>query len=660
MASASSRLAAFRRFGWLTGLPILAAIVGTAGQFGLPSLERRLRGDVDRVATATEDGAEPWLQAATRGRDVVVKGEAPNPALRDEALARLQRLPGLRHVVGPLGLVEEASPFVWKATRAAPDRIDLSGNRPAELGPLALAARLAPDLPPETTLKDEAVSARGAPPEFSAASAYAVEQLGALTPGSVVTLTDTMLSFRGEAASIASYDALRLALAKPPEGFSLGTVDILPPRTDDFRFSVERGAAGIALTGNVVSEAVRQTLLARANDVANGMPVDDRMQTARGLTAAIDPAALTGFAFDLAALLQDGSVSFAEGRLTVAGVAIDGQAISEVETLMRTKRPVGIEGGPVALTTRPLRPYRVLVRRDADSVTVSGHVPDDAMRDRILAAIRPRFFRERIVDKLRLAQGAPSDLPVAVDAGVTALSLLAKGQAAVTDRSLQVTGESLYRESANRLARDLPRKVPVGWSAEAAIQAPDGPVLTDPQSCRTLFGQTVQDRALRFTAGSAALPGEFYPVLDAVAALAKTCPDLRIVVAGHGDPPNPKPTAPDTGAARPETATPAPDKAAQEKEVHEKSTAAKAPPMKAPPVKAPPAKAATGKAPADKSKNPPTQAQATPAPPEPDLPRQRSQAIVDYLLTAGVSETAVTASGSPRSAAQGIGLGLGS
>ncbi len=41
--------------------------------------------------------------------------------------------------------------------------------------------------------------------------------------------------------------------------------------------------------------------------------------------------------------------------------------------------------------------------------------------------------------------------------------------------------------------------------------------------------------------GSTALTPAFYPGLDALAALAKTCPDLRVAVSGPADPPGAKP-----------------------------------------------------------------------------------------------------------------------
>jgi len=268
---------------------------------------------------------------------------------------------------------------------------------------------------------------------------------------------------------------------------------------------------------------------------------------------------------------------------------------------------------------------------------------------RRLALRLARFFRERIVDKLRIAEGAPPDLAAALDAGVTALSMLANGRAMVTDRALQLTGESLYRESANRLAEALPRKVPAGWRAEAAIQAPEGPVLSVPESCRNLFAKALEGQTLRFAAGSAALRADFYPVLDAVAALARTCPSLRIAVAGHGDPPGTQPPKVEpveaVASADPEAAKPKADQAAKE-------------PMAQKPT---PGKVTQAKASTAKTSAQPAKAPAKPpadAVPEPDMPRQRALAIVDYLLKAGLAEGAVTASGPARPAQQGIGLAL--
>lgn len=648
MSSSRSLRDRLRGLGWIAGLPGLVLILGLAAPLLTWQVEGRLASAAAAIsAGAGEVGAEPWLLFAVRGRDLAVSGEAPDRAARETALSRLALIPGLRRLVDRSGLVEEASPFVWTASRDAAGHVALGGDRPAEIGPAALAARLTPELPPGTTLRDRARSARGAPPGFLAASAYAVARLGALRPGATARIEDTTLSFSGEAATVADHDALRAAFADPPKGFTMRAVDIVPPTVADFRFGLARARdGGLLLSGHVVSEALRAEIRA----AAEGAPVDDRMQTARGLAPGIDPAALAAFAFRISNLLQEGSVTVAEGRVSVAGTALDGQAVPEIEALVRDGRPAGIGPGPVSLDARPLSPYRVVLRRDGESVTLSGHLPDQAARERLFAALRPRFFRERILDRSRTAQGAPSGLSDAIETAVGPLALLERGEVRITDRQVRLSGRSLYRESAARSEADLARRLPAGWRAVVAVDGPGEAPQGDAAGCAADFQAAVQGRVLRFAPGSSILQAAFYPLLDGLAALAKRCPTVRIEVTGHADPAGAAPdkTGPDgavESTASLDTGQAAPQKAAPQ--------AVKAP-AKTPPTDRP----QTGR-PAERPAKPVGNAGPAPAP-EIDLSRQRALAVVEYLLQAGVAlDRAVAAPPGPsRPDAAGVGFAL--
>ncbi len=656
-----------RKFGWAVGLPGLALIVGVATPFLASRAERRLDETAGPVVRATaETGLEPWLRLNVRGRDLIATGEAPNEAGRVAALDRLKRLPGLRHVVGRIGIVEDASPFVWTATRTSPERIELTGNRPVEIGPRALAAKLAPELPYETRIVDQAKAARGAPPDFSTASAFALEQLKPLAPGASATIADTTVSLSGEASTVADYEAVRQALAHPPTGFTMGKVDIRPAATPDFRFAVTRERGGnLVLSGNVVSETAREEIRAMADDAADGTTVDDRMQTARGLADGIDPTTLGRFAFRLSSLLQDGSVTYADSRLSVSGTALDGQAIGEIDALLRDERPSGTRAGPVDLAAMPLSPYRFMVRRESDAVTLTGHLPDGATRDRILATLRPRFFRERIVDKSRIAEGAPPNLIGAVEAGITSLAMLATGDLRLSDRRLALTGDSLYRESAGRFEADLARRMPAGWQAQAEVKPPPGTTLDDPAACRNSFDRATNGSRLVFAPGGVTLRAEFYPTLDAVASAAKACPGLRIEVTGHSDPAGaasaPKPAL-DAGV---ENTSSVDSGKSRDADKASKPVVAKADKPNTKPADPKPAsvkdgkdKAAKDKAAKEKEAGTEAPKEAKPAEPEPDIARQRALVVVEYLLQAGIPADRIVAAPAGRANATGQGVGL--
>ncbi|GEP09366.1 flagellar motor protein MotB [Methylobacterium gnaphalii] len=654
MTSATATSLKRYRLGWLAGLPVLALLWAGATFVTAPVIGDALRGESATIVRETGGGEpEPWLRVEVQGRDLLALGETMDVALRDAALARLKAIPALRRLDDRTGLIETVTPFVWTATRTAPDLIETSGHRPVEIGAAALAAKLTRALPADATLRDRARAARGGPDGFAEAAASLVEALRGLAPGAVATLSDTTLSLRGEAVDAAAYEAARAA--RPPQGFAFGATEIGPPRVDDFRFVVERRPDGaITLGGHVVSEAARAEALAMASSLAPDpapgagprTAVGDTLLPARGLDPAIDPAELTRAAIRLAGLIREGSVRFERGRLSVSGVALDEEAVGEAEAAMRVGRPAGVSAGSVDLQLRPISPYPFRIRREPGRVTLSGYLPDRPARERLNAVLRQRFLRETIVDRSRIASGAPAQFVAALTGSLGPLSTLANGEVEAADASIRLSGESLYPQSARRAGDDLRRALPPGWQGTAAVSSRDAEPAYDAATCARLFSERVAGHTLRFAPGSIELKPDFYPVLDAVAEIAKACRAEHVEVLGHLDPagaPAPKP------AVLPEADT-------------EKSKPDKAKPGKAKASDIAKAKSAGKPGAADKPASGPSEpAQAAKdSEPAPDLAAARAAAIIDYLLKAGVSPDQALAvqGGAPLSDRQGIGLAL--
>ncbi|KMO19520.1 flagellar motor protein MotB [Methylobacterium platani JCM 14648] len=596
---------AIRSIGWLAGLPLLAGAWFAATGWAEPRLEAALEAPADAVAAATaRDGAEPWLRVEARGRDLVASGEAPGRAALDDARTTLAALPGPRRIVDRLGLVAEAAPFAWAVVHRAPDRLDLIGHRPAELGRAALAEALSRSLPAGIAagivLRDTARAARGAPDGFPEAARFLVAQVLQLKPGATAAMSDRILSLRGEAASVEAYAALRADLARPPAGFTVGEVAVEPAVVSPFVWSASRGPEGLRLDGYTQSEADRAAILAAARLVADGAPVTDAMRTARGLPAGIDPRALVDRAFAALALVREGDVALEGAALSIRGTAVDTQAVREAEALA-AGLPAGLSRGTVALTASPVSPYLATIRRGPDAFTITGHLPDAEARNALRAALRPYLYGERVIDRSRLADGAPPALVEALTAGIGALGQLAEGEITARDESLRIAGEGLYPESARRVAAEAARIAPAGWRTEVAVGARGAAPGSDPAACRDTFAALAGESTLRFDPGSADLKPAFYPVLDEVAGLARACPQARIEVAGHDDPP---------GTVLP----PAPREVPAPRET-------------------PKGKAAKPGKPVDKAAEKPAE---KPALPDPGLPQRRAAAIVDYLLKAGI------------------------
>lgn len=627
---------AIRSIGWLAGLPFLVGAWIAATAFAEPRIEAALEAPAEAVAAATgRDGAEPWLRVEARGRDLVASGEAPGEAAREQARAALAALPGRRRILDRTGLVAEVSPFTWAAAFRAPDRIDLLGHRPAETGRAALAESLGAGLPPGLVLRDAARAARGAPDNFSEAARFLVAQVRHLKPGATAALSDRILSVHGEATGVAAYAALRADLAHPPAGFAVGEVGVEPALVSPFVWSASRGPGGIRLDGYATSEADRSAILAAARLLAEGAPVTDAMGIARGLPAGVDARALVDRAFAILALVRDGSVALDGSTLSVRGSAIDVQAVREAEAAAASL-PAGVSRGTVALTASPVSPYLVTVRRGPDAFTLTGHLPDAEARAALRAALRPHLYGERVIDRIRIAEGAPPGLVEGLTAGIGALAQLAEGEVSVRDQNLRIAGEGLYPESARRIAAEAGRLAPAGWRLDVAIGARGATPNRDPAACRETFAGLASGQALRFDPGSADLKPAFYPVLDEVAGLARTCPQARIEVAGHDDPPGSAPPVPvaKDATAKDATVKEPPGKDATGKDATGKDAAGKDAAARSKP--APKAAKTPGEKPAPK----PVEASAMP---DPGLPQRRAAAIVDYLLKAGIPADRIAA-----------------
>ncbi|AWN46686.1 flagellar motor protein MotB [Methylobacterium terrae] len=606
---------AIRSIGWLAGLPLLAGAFVAATGWAEPRLEAALEAPAGAVAAGTgRDGAEPWLRVEARGRDLLAGGEAPGQDALDEARAALSALPGHRRVVDRLGLVAPVSPFTWAVVHRSADRLDLIGHRPAETGRAALGTTLGAGLPAELVLRDATRAARGAPEGFSEAARFLVGVARHLKPGASAAMSDRILSVRGEAAGVEAYAGLRADLARPPAGFTIGEVGVEPALVSPFAWSASRGPDGIRLDGYTVSERDRAAILAAARLAADGAPVVDAMRTARGLPPGIDARALVDRAFAALALVREGSVSLDGAALSIRGSAVDAQAVREAEALVAALPP-GVSRGAFDLTASRVSPYLVTVRRGPDAFTLTGHLPDAEARGAIRAALRPYLYGERVIDRTRLADGAPPALLEGLTAGIGALGQLAEGEVTVRDQSLRIAGDGLYPESARRVAAEAARLAPAGWRSEVAVGARSAGPVRDPAACRDTFAGLAREPSLRFDPGSAELKPAFYPVLDEVAGLARACPGARIDVAGHDDPP---------GTVVPQ----APKEASTPKEASA-------------PKDAPKGKA--GLKPGRQAEKPAEKSPEKPSMPDPGLPQRRAAAIVDYLLKAGIPADRIAA-----------------
>ncbi|KXF78020.1 hypothetical protein ATN84_23955 [Paramesorhizobium deserti] len=205
------------------GVTTTALLTVLAVWFGSGAVERDL---ASRASTALA-GAYPWASVDLDGRDLTLKGVAPDERSQAEAAKIATAVPGVRSVDNQAVLPPVAAPFVFRAVKTD-DGVTLSGNVPpgsARGDILGVAERAMPGI----RIIDDMTIARGAAPGFPALAGFAVSQLADLSLGEV-SISDLDYTVNGRAAGADAYEVLVTAVAGvlPGEG-KLVSARIAPP-----------------------------------------------------------------------------------------------------------------------------------------------------------------------------------------------------------------------------------------------------------------------------------------------------------------------------------------------------------------------------------------------------------------------------------------------
>ena len=193
----------------LVGLPgvVVLSLIAYEALF---SRAEAIQDDVQvRAEAALREFGADWATVIARGRELRLRGSAPDREAENLAVAALEEIWGVRRVLSYAAVDPVVSPYIWSVARNE-QTITLSGVVPDK----ALQRRLR-DLAQFSfgrPVTDETKVARGAPPgDWFAAAAFAVEQMTELRAGKAV-LQDAALRLEGEARSKAAAKRLTAAV----------------------------------------------------------------------------------------------------------------------------------------------------------------------------------------------------------------------------------------------------------------------------------------------------------------------------------------------------------------------------------------------------------------------------------------------------------------
>ena len=407
---------------WGLGLLPLAALFLVALFWRGPRVEADVAQQA-RAALEAQGVIDPAV--AVEGRDARLAGLATGEAAkaRETALAA----PGVRKVADELKALPVARPYAVNFRRTG-DGVTVSGDVP---GPAARAA-LVQAAGALGKVKDETRYAAGAPQNFPALTGAALAALASLSSGEA-SLSDGALTVVGEAPSLAALETAQAAVSRLPAGASLAKFEVRPPDVSPYAFSARRDGPRLVLSGYAPDAATRGRIADAARRIAP--QVEDGLRLAGGAPQGFE--AMARAALAALAPLPRAEASLSGASLSMTGEARDAMGFDLARAALAAP-PAGMRVARAEIAPPLFSPYPFAATKAGQRIDLTGAVPDEATRARLVAAAAAGGAR--VEDGLVLARGAGAAFEAQARAALSALAGLDEGEASLADATAKLMG----------------------------------------------------------------------------------------------------------------------------------------------------------------------------------------------------------------------------
>lgn len=527
---------------------VLAALLAFAVSVAMAGAIERY--NTRALSQALADEGLGWVSLETDGLRVHLSGSAPNEAARIRALQVAGGVVDASRVSESFEIATRqaivAPVFRIEAMRNS-DEISVIGLVPAAMGEAPVIERLTA-IAPEITVADMLqTSDHPVPPGWVVAVEYALDVL-AQVPVAQVSVTAGRIEVHALVDSSEARQRLEARLReRAPRGQVL-VLDLVAPRPViapfTLRFEITEGGARFDACA-ADTEAARDLILRAAREA--GAPPRSSCTIAMGA-----PSPRWGRAAELAirelAGLGRGTVTFSDGEVSlVVPAEVPRQAFDRAVGRLETQLPEAFTLTAVRLEPETEegdeadngRPEAIATLSDEGRFLLEGRLPDERIRDSVLAFARARFGTGAVALEARLDPSLPAGWSVRVLTALEALAELREGRALVRADRVEVAGVSGNPEASANVTRilsdglgqgaDFMVRVRYDETLDPVAQAPT------PDSCEAAIHAILAEGKITFAPGSADLDADSREILDRIAEVLRECGALPIEVAGHTD-----------------------------------------------------------------------------------------------------------------------------
>ncbi len=210
------------------------------------------------------------------------------------------------------------------------------------------------------------------------------------------------------------------------------------PLEAPYQVSVEKTAQGAVIRGYVPNDVARARLLEAVKAGLPGVTVAEHLRLARGAPQGLID--MTGFAVARLAELSTGAVKLTDATLDVTGTTGNFEAYDKVMGALKGPMPAALKVGAVDIKPPVMTPFVFGAALSEGRIRLTGYVPDAATRAALLERAGAIAGPGKVEDALKVAGGAPEAFAAAALFAVDQLARLSRGTVGLDGTGLTVAG----------------------------------------------------------------------------------------------------------------------------------------------------------------------------------------------------------------------------